>query len=94
MLPLTELIDDDLRELSEANRGNGRAGPPGPRIRNCPHRRDLHTADSGVRYVLETGSQIPLHAGAAGKAILAYLPGNISDEINLEPFTERTAHRS
>jgi DNA-binding IclR family transcriptional regulator len=34
-----------------------------------------------VRYVLEVGSKAPLHAGAAGKAILAHLPPAIIDEL-------------
>jgi DNA-binding IclR family transcriptional regulator len=36
-----------------------------------------------VRYVLEVGSRAPLHAGAAGKAILAHLPPNIIDDLPL-----------
>lgn len=34
-----------------------------------------------VRYVLEVGSTAPLHVGAAGKAILAYLPEDLVVEL-------------
>ena len=37
----------------------------------------------------EIGSQIPLHAGAAGKTIPARLPA-AGDVMNLEAFTDRT----
>jgi IclR family acetate operon transcriptional repressor len=36
-----------------------------------------------VRYMLELGSTAPLHVGAAGKAILAYLPEEMLSELPL-----------
>lgn len=87
---VTELIGDDLRELSEATGETVGLAFLDPESGTAHIAATHTTADSGVRYVLETGSRIPLHAGAAGKAILAYLPQQVSDEITLEPFTERT----
>ena len=87
---LTELIGDDLRELSEATGETVGLALLDPESGTAHVAATHTTAASGVRYVLEPGSRIPLHAGAAGKAILAYLPQQVSDEITLEPFTERT----
>ncbi|GAA3725709.1 DNA-binding IclR family transcriptional regulator [Spinactinospora alkalitolerans] len=42
-----------------------------------------------IRYVLETGVEVPLHAGAIGKSILAYVP-ELLESIELVPLTERT----
>jgi DNA-binding IclR family transcriptional regulator len=38
-------------------------------------------SDKPVRYVLEPGSTAPLHRGAAGKAILAYLPDDAAEAV-------------
>lgn len=43
-----------------------------------------------LHYRLATGVTVPLHAGAAGKAILAHLPTAQFNELNLEEWTERT----
>jgi DNA-binding IclR family transcriptional regulator len=43
-----------------------------------------------LQYGLATGVDIPLHAGAAGKAILAHLPESTIRAVDLEPWTERT----
>ncbi|MEU2005708.1 IclR family transcriptional regulator C-terminal domain-containing protein [Rhodococcus sp. NPDC019616] len=43
-----------------------------------------------LHYGLATGVDIPLHAGAAGKAILAELPGEVLDGLALTQYTERT----
>jgi DNA-binding IclR family transcriptional regulator len=48
-----------------------------------PGRHPLH-------YGLASGIPIPLHAGAAGKAILAHCPPELLDDIDLQQFTERT----
>lgn len=42
-----------------------------------------------LSYGLARG-EVPLHAGAAGKAILAHCPRTVLEKINLERFTERT----
>ena len=43
-----------------------------------------------LQYGLATGVDMPLHAGAAGKAILAHLPEATIGDLKLEKFTERT----
>jgi DNA-binding IclR family transcriptional regulator len=43
-----------------------------------------------LHYSLASGLPIPLHAGAAGKAILAHCPALTVDKQVLEPLTERT----
>lgn len=43
-----------------------------------------------VRYILELGSKAPLHAGAAGKAVLAFLPDDLVDTLDLQRHTETT----
>jgi DNA-binding IclR family transcriptional regulator len=70
---LSEIVDEDLQSLSEQtgetitltlyDAGEGSA-----------HIARSHVGARNVRYVLDEGSDVPLTAGAAGKAILAYLP--------------------
>ncbi|WP_350247685.1 IclR family transcriptional regulator C-terminal domain-containing protein [Rhodococcus sp. D-6] len=43
-----------------------------------------------MHYGLATGVEVPLHAGAAGKAILAELPADTLDDLALTKYTERT----
>lgn len=43
-----------------------------------------------IKYVLPIGLNAPLHAGAAGKAILAWLPESTLDHLPLEQFTPHT----
>lgn len=43
-----------------------------------------------LHYQLTMGETIPLHAGAAGKAVLAYLPDEFVDSRRLIAFTEHT----
>jgi DNA-binding IclR family transcriptional regulator len=43
-----------------------------------------------VEYSLSVGSQIPLYAGAAGKAILAYCPAEVVQSQSLQPITPRS----
>ncbi|MGW3810278.1 IclR family transcriptional regulator [Micromonospora sp. NPDC005113] len=47
-------------------------------------------SETPLRYVLPLGLRIPLHAGAAGKAILAHLDDDVVDELRLARFTDRT----
>ena len=48
-----------------------------------------HSTQS-VRYMLALDSHAPLHAGAAGKAVLAYLPAAVVDELDLVAHTDST----
>ncbi len=43
-----------------------------------------------VEYSLDVGSRIPLHAGAAGKAILAHCPPEVVQSQSLQPLTPRS----
>lgn len=43
-----------------------------------------------LHYGLNAGVELPLHAGAASKAILAHLPSEIAEHIELEPLTDKT----
>jgi DNA-binding IclR family transcriptional regulator len=43
-----------------------------------------------IHYKLETGVDVPLYAGGAGKAVLAHLPADFADGLKLERFTEAT----
>lgn len=73
---LPQLVDEDLRGLS---------GQTGETTTLALYDADTQVAHIGrtiagarnVRYVLEEGEEIPLTAGAAGKAILAHLPGHV-----------------
>jgi DNA-binding IclR family transcriptional regulator len=86
---LTDLIVDELRDLAQQT-GETVGLALLDHNTGAAHMAATYAgSDCGVRYVLEIGSQIPLHAGAAGKAILAHIPA-VVDSINLEAFTERT----
>ncbi|WP_260954440.1 IclR family transcriptional regulator domain-containing protein [Pseudomonas citri] len=43
-----------------------------------------------IQYKLETRTDVPLYAGGAGKAVLAHLPADFADGLNLEKLTEAT----
>lgn len=43
-----------------------------------------------IHYDLPAGAEVPLAAGAAGKAILAFLPEKAFDDLQLVEYTERT----
>jgi IclR family acetate operon transcriptional repressor len=43
-----------------------------------------------IRYVVPIGTKSPLHAGAAGKAVLAWLPESTLERLTLTQFTGRT----
>lgn len=80
---LPQLVDEDLRGLSAQT---------GETTTLALYDADTEVAHIGrtipgarnVRYVLDEGEEIPLTAGAAGKAILAHLPGHVSARIGKE----------
>jgi DNA-binding IclR family transcriptional regulator len=41
--------------------------------------------------ILEVGAQLPIHASALGKAILAYLPSSVVDDLTAEPLPKLTS---
>lgn len=43
-----------------------------------------------IKYVLPVGHPAPLHAGSAGKAVLAWLPDDTLDQLELTRFTNET----
>lgn len=86
---LTGLIDDELRDLAQQTGETVGLALLDSETGAAHMAATYSGSHSGVRYVLEPGSQIPLHAGAAGKAILAHLPDALGS-IHLEAFTERT----
>ncbi len=65
-------------------------------VHNDGHRICVEKLDSihDIRGVIQVGQPYPLHAGAAGKAILAFLPGELVTQIitrkDLQAFTVRT----
>lgn len=50
----------------------------------------LHEHDGPVRYQLTPGMVLPLHAGAAGKALLASTGLDVLDGVDLQRFSEDT----
>jgi len=43
-----------------------------------------------IQYKLETGVDVPLYAGGAGKAVLAHLPADFAEGLKLEKLTDAT----
>jgi DNA-binding IclR family transcriptional regulator len=43
-----------------------------------------------IKYSLDVGTEVPLHAGAAGKAILAHCPRDVVRSRSLDPITARS----
>jgi len=46
--------------------------------------------DRPVKYTVPVGSTAPFHAGAIGKAVLAWLPGDVLQNLPMEPYTPDT----
>lgn len=85
---VAELVNDDLLELAEKT-GETVGLALLDSATGTAHIAATRSGTRNVRYVLEVGSEVPLHAGATGKAILAQLPDALSN-IKLEQFTEHT----
>jgi IclR family transcriptional regulator, acetate operon repressor len=90
--PLREAASDVLAELTE------RSGESSFFAVYNEQRRQMMFAVSAesshpLRYTVPQGVWLPLHAGASGLAILAFLPSEVQAEIvhgSLETLTERT----
>ncbi len=80
---LPQLVDEDLRGLS-AQTGETTTLALYDADTEVAHIGRTIAGARNVRYVLEEGEEIPLTAGAAGKAILAHLPGPVSARISKE----------
>lgn len=80
---LSEIVDEDLLSLSEQT-GETITLALYDADQESAHIARSHMGARNVRYVLDEGSEIPLTAGAAGKAILAYLPPPTSAPISSE----------
>jgi DNA-binding IclR family transcriptional regulator len=89
---LSEIVDEDLQSLSEQT-GETITLALYDAKEGIAHIARSHVGARNVRYVLDEGSEIPLTAGAAGKAILAYLPQTgstpTSSEANIPEELER-----
>jgi DNA-binding IclR family transcriptional regulator len=85
---LQDLIDEDLQALS-ADTGETVGLAIYDHETQNAYFASTYSAVRTVQYVLELDSHIPLHAGAAGKAILAHLPEQLRPDA-LRAFTERT----
>jgi DNA-binding IclR family transcriptional regulator len=78
---ISELVDEDLQTLSDQT-GETVTLALYDAGKASAHIARTRTGARNVRYVLEEGSEVPLTAGAAGKAILAHLPEDTSARIS------------
>jgi IclR family acetate operon transcriptional repressor len=90
--PLHEAASDVLDELTE------RSGESSFFAVYSEQRRQMMfslavESSHALRYTLPQGAWLPLHAGASGLAILAFLPAGVQDEViqgGLDALTSRT----
>lgn len=88
-LDLSEAAQIALEQITEQFDETAYAAEYDPDRRLIVFRAGAHSSKP-VRYELPLGSTAPLHAGAAGKAVLAYLPADEVDRLELPRFGERT----
>jgi IclR family acetate operon transcriptional repressor len=88
-LPLKEAAQDALNELSAKFDETAYAASYGPDENEIIYRA-VAPSSKPVRYVIEVGSRAPLYAGASGKAVLAYLPDSVVDELELVRLQPQT----
>lgn len=92
------LRDSDLRsaampELFRLQCMTGETATVSARIGRLRAYLDQVPSDQAIHMTVEVGTRFPLHAGGSGKAILAYLPPNMIEEIlaaGLETLTPNT----
>ena len=82
---VTAIVQDTAAQTGEAV-GLAEYDP----LRGTAVMRLVASGPTPLQYGLATGVDMPLHAGAAGKAILAHLPEATIGDLKLEKFTERT----
>lgn len=87
--PLPDLLTEDLTRLA-ATTGETTALTVFDRSTNTAVLTTVVPGQNPVHYGLAAGSPIPLHAGAAGKAILAHCTAELIEEQSLEPLTANT----
>ncbi|WP_345363610.1 IclR family transcriptional regulator domain-containing protein [Saccharopolyspora cebuensis] len=91
--PLPVLLTDDLAQLAAAT-GETTALTVFDRSTTTAVMTTVVPGPNPVHYGLGAGSPIPLHAGAAGKAILAHCDRELIEKQPLDPITPRTpTHR-
>lgn len=87
--PLPDLLTEDLARLAAAT-GETTALTVFDRSARTAVLTTVVPGQNPVHYGLAAGSPIPLHAGAAGKAILAHCAPELIEEQSLEPLTANT----
>ena len=87
--PLPDLLTEDLSRLAAAT-GETTALTVFDRSTNTAVLTTVAAGQNPVHYGLAAGSPIPLHAGAAGKAILAHCSPELIERQSLEPLTGNT----
>ncbi|MFF2714841.1 IclR family transcriptional regulator [Paenarthrobacter sp. NPDC058040] len=90
--PLHEVASDTLHELAKESGESSFFGVYGGQRREMMFTLTVESPHP-LRYTLPEGVWLPLHAGASGLAILAFLREDVRDEIargTLDPATSRT----
>jgi DNA-binding IclR family transcriptional regulator len=89
-LTIEEAVQGALTELSAKFDETALAASYGPEAETEIVYRAVAPSSKPVRYILDVGSRAPLYAGASGKAVLAYLPDSLIDELELVGFQPQT----
>jgi DNA-binding IclR family transcriptional regulator len=87
--PLHEMSADTLQELTDKSGESSFFGVYGEQRRQMMF---TITSESShpLRYTLPLREWIPLHAGASGLAVLAFLPEAVRDEVVAAPLSSQT----
>jgi IclR family transcriptional regulator, acetate operon repressor len=87
--PLHEMASDTLRELADESGESSFFGVFGEQRREMMFTLTVESPHP-LRYTLPEGIWLPLHAGASGLAILAFLPQDVRAEIARGPLDAAT----